>query len=112
VSAPEPAPARWKPRLNVVYTADRPTYVTAQYTGGFSGSVSLLVGPDDVPTQRVGELSPVFNSFVAALVRAGERWTLSCAEAPKRGGLLCWATPLDGDGDLSGGTARPPASVP
>src|SRR4051812_6674136 len=86
---------RWQPRFNVVYTAERSLFVTVQYTGGWSGTVSLLVGPGDPPGTLLGELSPVTNSFVGGLVQAGEQWTLASKKEPRRGGVICWATPLD-----------------
>lgn len=86
---------RWRPRVNVVYTADCAVFVTAQYAGGWSGTLSLLVGPEDPPGIVLGEMSTVANSSIGGLVQAGERWTLATKKEPSRGGLICWATPLD-----------------
>lgn len=85
---------RWQPRFNVVYTAEQAVLVTVHYTGGWSGTVTLLVGPDDPPGTRLGELSPVTNSSITGLVQTGERWTLASSKEPRRGGVICWATPL------------------
>ncbi len=70
---------RFEVALNTVYRADHPGYVSMVFRGGRTGSVQILAGPTDPPTEPV---SFPGDSYVGGFVRRGEFWMVSSSGKP------------------------------
>lgn len=79
----EQSPGIGKPRfevaLNTVYLADSPGYVSMVFRSGRTGSVQILAGPTDPPTEPV---SFPGDTYVGGFIRRGEFWTVSTPGKP------------------------------
>lgn len=65
---------RFEVALRTVYLADTPGYVSMVFRSGRTGTVQILAGPTDPPTEPV---SFPGDSYVGGFIRRGEFWTVS-----------------------------------
>lgn len=86
---------RFEGELSQVYRAEWTGYVSLYFAGGFTDSVSLLVGPEDPPTLEICKLntSSDINSYAGGVVRRGEYW-VAASRKPGRSGVKCVFTPF------------------
>ena len=70
---------RFEVALNTVYRADYPGYVSMVFRSGRTGSVQILAGPTDPPTEPV---SFPGDTYVGGFIRRGEFWTVSSSGRP------------------------------
>jgi hypothetical protein len=84
---------RFTPRFNEVYRSEGFGYVCVYFAGGRTGTVRILVGIEDPPTELAVEVAFESPNYGAAVIRPGEFWTLSCRRADG-GGFKAQFTPL------------------
>jgi hypothetical protein len=65
---------RFEVRLNTVYHADSPGYVSMVFYSGSTGAVRILAGPDDRPSEPV---SFPGDQYVGGFIRRGEYWMVT-----------------------------------
>jgi hypothetical protein len=86
---------RLRPALGAVHRAEATGYVSLYFTGGRTGTLRLLAGWEDPPTECICETNTRndLNSYAGGVVRKGEYWTVA-GKHPEGSGYQCVFTPL------------------
>ncbi len=86
---------RFKAALNRVYQAEWTGYVSIFFTGGWTDTASLRVGPTNPPQNIVSILNCQndINSYAGGVVRQGEYW-MAESKRGEKSGVECIYTPF------------------
>lgn len=68
---------RWHPELNTIYRAETLEHLSVAFLGGRTGTVEVLVGDVDPPTELAGTLEAhSIGATLGVILRPGEFWML------------------------------------